>query len=98
MEITKALCLSTMHIKEQTARWLDAHHTDFGAPFTVWEGEHGYFIPTHWARPGYEPHEGFKRVPEELRACAMLADANDCSFLRLDNDGPVIDYLPTFEW
>lgn len=97
MEITKALCLSTVHIHPTTARWLDDGHNQIGnCPFTVWEASYGYFIPVCSAT---EPSEAWRAaVPDELQRLMLVAGTADCTFLRLDNDGPEVDGLPVFDW
>jgi hypothetical protein len=87
MEITKALCLSTAHIKPETAKWLDGG----SLPFTVWRSDYGWFM---YAGPDRD-REGF---PADLSACLDAAAEAECDFLRLDGDGPEVDGLETFEW
>lgn len=99
MEITKALCLSTVHISQESSRWLDRSHSDYGAPFTVWEGEHGYFFPSYFAT--LEPEEAATtraRIPADIWAVMEKAHAADCAFVRLDSDGPTVDDLPEYDW
>ena len=51
--------------------------------------------------------EGLKETSDMLRtagfslaidACVLVAHNNGCKFLRLDGDGPLIDFLPKFDW
>lgn len=94
MEITKALCLSTMHISQETARWLDERHKTYSSPFSIWEGEHGYFIPAYPAARD----EINKDIPADLMRVMCHAVMHECSFVRLDSDGPVEEGIETYEW
>lgn len=85
MEITKALCLSVAHISPATAQWLDSP----SPPFTVWSSEYGWFMFCHLEMEG---------IPEDLRICMGRALNLGCEFLRLDCDGPVVDFMQVYDW
>lgn len=97
MEITKALCLSTAHVKFHTIEWLDeklkGSRSPSYLPFTVWRSEHGYFIPVY--KIGQDGGAG---LPGDLIDCMERAVTYDCEFLRLDSDGPVMKGLKTYDW
>jgi hypothetical protein len=91
MEITKALCLSTAHISELTNDKL--HRQYLRLPLTKWHHpEYGWFISTHNAM------EQEANIPRDLFLLLCRAIMEDCTFLRLDRDGPIVEGIETYEW
>lgn len=101
MEIMKFLCLSTVHIDPETAKWLDGSPstvwmtvpTVHQLPFTVWKSEYGYFLSTTIL----DSQEHDITVPADLLACLRKASEAGCEWLRLDGDGPAVADLPDYE-
>jgi hypothetical protein len=101
MEILKALVLSTVHIRPDTADWLDGKPTTVWQvtptverlPFTVWRSEYGYFIAVSHI---LDSRAGDLTATDDLLACLGAASAAGCEWLRLDGDGPEMDGLPDY--
>lgn len=101
MEIMKFLCLSTVHIDPETAKWLDGEPstvwltvpTVHDLPFTVWKSEYGYFLSVEIL----DYRDSDIRVPADLLACLRKASEAGCEWLRLDGDGPAIEGLADYE-
>lgn len=92
MEFTKMLTLSTGHIQESTAKFLDNEERQ---DLVVYQKEtYGWFI---YLKTEHIQEE-LKRIPEELAKLIVLAKENDCSWLCLDCDGEVEEELPSFDW
>lgn len=97
LEITKMLTLSTAHISESTSEWLslepETNHLGLSVYEKTGSGEsYGWFIYlTKGAESG-------KNIPDDLKRCMQLARDMDAGVLCLDCDGPVLDYLPQYEW
>jgi hypothetical protein len=101
MEITKALCLSTAHIRPATGDWLEGKNPvpqpgKGSIPpkpsMTVWTSQYGYFIPLAIL----DTEDGLERLPGDLAAAMLRASAGGCEFLRLDGDGPEMADLPDY--
>ena len=91
LEITNMLTLSTAHIKEETAKMLDAGK-DCITVFS--KGGYGWFI--YVDKEVLE--ENKNSLPNDLLATIQLADENNCNWLCLDCDGEITEALPTYEW
>ena len=90
LEINKELVLSTSHVPEHTATYLNFHE-DTG--FTVYQCE--FTFRMHVSR-GSGVHDCDEHP--ELQVLAKLAQEQGCKWLVLDCDGNTYDELPTFEW
>ena len=96
-EITKMITLSTAHISEETARKLERdikHGTNY-VPLPVFnKAEYGWFI----CISSYLEMLNEIELPEDLKACCLLATENDCEWLCLDCDGIIVPDLSIYEW
>ena len=94
MEITCMLTLSTSHISKETAARLDDPD---GFSLECWLSiyntqDYGWWIFVDSANVYAED------MPDDLKACILLADANACEWLCLDCDGEILETLPTYDW
>ena len=86
-EIHKMLTLSTGHITKETSNLLDIDEME---TVVYRKDEYGWFV-TCWDLDD-------DTLPDDLRACAEYAEKNECDWLCLDCDGPVVDGLPVYHW
>lgn len=94
LQISKMLTVSSAHIKEETAQFLNDETRDelIVYPKLVY----GWFI---LANPGTEDFEAeLTRIPEELANLIRFAKENGCDWLCLDCDGDKVEGLPIFDW
>lgn len=92
LEITNLLTISTAHITESTAAFLDNKDRE---ELVVYEkGEFGWFI----ALTTYYLEDELKQIPDDLAKIIYFALGANCQWLCLDQDGDVINGLPTFDW
>lgn len=103
LETPRMLMLSTGHLTLDTAQRINADQRrvcqeprDEDLPLLFRKGDDGWFIPiigdvaeTLEDRPG---------CPADLIAIRKLAEANGCTWIMLDRDGPVVDALPSYDW
>lgn len=87
MEIDKMLTLSTAHIDQESANYLDEESDlvvyskhEFG--WFVYTGESTYLLT----------------VPEPLKRVIRFAQSKGCAWLCLDRDGQTIDELTIYNW
>jgi hypothetical protein len=91
-EIHKTLILSTGHVTRETAKLLEGgnvsgHMADWSTyGWVIWAKADNHGGPQHHA------------IPDDLQHTLDFARALDCEYLRLDSDGPRIDFLPYWEW
>jgi hypothetical protein len=96
LEIDKILTLSTGHVTNKDAVLLEedkgtvAYKDDYGFILYILEGNDGL----NSTMDIYQA-EGFSMAME---ACILFAHGKGCKFLRLDSDGPTVDFLPNFNW
>lgn len=88
-EIERSLVLSTAHISEATAALLGDHSEAEDFNVVVYAVEYGWLV---WADSA-----DFAGAPE-LSALLKLAREQGCKWIRFDQDGEVVEGLPTFEW
>lgn len=100
MEISRMLTLSTSHITQKTAEELEQRPAQFNSFWSAWDhlaiydkGSYGW-----WILVSELEYAELNQLPEDLAACCRFAKQNDCDWLCLDCDGPVEEYLPTYEW
>lgn len=86
--IEKALTLSTAHITEETARWLDTNPEQF---VIYQKKNYGWFISVREL-------EDFEGIPADLVFLIGYAMGCDCDWIQLDQDAGTINGLPTFDW
>jgi hypothetical protein len=89
MEITKALCLSTVHIRPATSTMLE----NDDLPLTVWRAGPGFFIPVYAANDV----ELSEQLPADLVRVMRYAILHECEFVRLDSDGPHVAGIDDYE-
>ena len=91
LEIERILVLSTAHITKETSELLEKEaHSDL-ANYVVHGYEYGWFVLV------YKLQEVTRKIPD-LGLCLKLAKDNQCKWVRLDRDGPIIDNLPQYSW
>lgn len=93
LEIQKMIILSTAHITEQTAKLLDKEPEENSMTISVYKkSEYGWFLPIE--NISYDT----AAVPEDLKKVIAFAKDHGCSWLCLDCDGPILEYLDTYKW
>jgi hypothetical protein len=86
--------ISTGHVREATARRLDA------TPFRQWPclggryGEYGWLVYAHDENSGM----GADAIPEVLFAVMSWSQKQGCDHVLFDRDGNIVDELPHFDW
>lgn len=91
-EIHKMLCLSTAHVSRETA---DDFENPVGMgtlPIFYEKREYGWFVVVS------KDVETDKDYPADIVEVLAYARARGCTWIMLDQDGPVIDGLRTWEW
>lgn len=93
-EIDRVLTLSTAHVSPETARMIDESPDTNQLTLPIYKkATFGYFIYLSGSS-----ERDIRCLPDDLRACIRLAQANDCSILCLDADAVPLRSLPTYEW
>lgn len=88
--------ISTAHVTADDVEYLSSL-VDIPTlgPLSVYEtAEYGWLVYTG-------PQAGIaddKIISPEFRALLEQANAQGCTFLRLDRDGPIVDRIPHFNW
>lgn len=90
MEINKMLTVSTGHISKETAELLDKDNI-YGL-VVYQKDEYGWFIFLS------EEDDYYAGIPDELLKLIKFAKDLGCSWLCLDRDGDVLEYLEVFDW
>lgn len=101
-EIQQALILSTAHISYSISTYLEVFAlNDESSWVVIPHRNYGWwvYVPSQdeeWqrARQLFDSHIGGTEFWELLN----LASSLNCQWLRIDQDGPIVDSLPTFEW
>ena len=92
--IVKMLELSTIHVKQETSKWLDEQVLLSCAIITIYDKEdYGWFIPLT------EETLSEPKVPKDLAIVLKYAKEHGCSWVMFDQDcdeGEVD--LPVYEW
>jgi len=84
-EFARMLVISTAHITNQTCNsYLPDHRAS-----CYLKGDYGHFLHVS------APHEG---DPDDLRDVLEMASKAGADWLMLDNDGPTLEGLPTYDW
>jgi hypothetical protein len=86
--VQKYLDLSTGHVSNDTALWLDSQPSSI---IMYPKGEYGWFV--YAASEEYDDD-----TPKDLIACIDHAKALDCTWIMFDADGELIEELPEYEW
>lgn len=92
LDITKTLTVSIVHIKRETASYLEKEDHEELIVYT--KGEYGWFI---YIGSEYLEEE-LEYAPEDLVQVIRFAQKQDCQWLVLDCDGEEVHELPTYEW
>lgn len=92
------LVVSTAHIKESTAQWLNKQVEQKSVNSEVIlfpKGEYGWFIYVN-----LDENDNIENlnIPEDLSKLLTITAQEDCYWLCLDRDGFEIDSLPRYEW
>ena len=100
LEITKMLTISTIHVKEETCKWLyevfeEQQPYDPVPPFYP-KGEYGFFV--YCDSESVDNAITDENCPEDLTMCMVFAFVNGCELLCLDCDGPIIEGLRKYKW
>jgi hypothetical protein len=91
-EITTMICLSTAHLTEKSSQDFEGPHKIGTMPIFYEKKGYGWFVYVTGMV------DGDKGYPDDLRAILAYARARGCTWIMLDQDGLVVDGLPTFEW
>ena len=86
LEIERTLVASTAHIPYSTSTYLN--------DLDIFDVEYGYKVYV----PEIDVIERIYGDHPELCSLLKLALVNSCRWLLLDQDGPVYDKLPQFNW
>ncbi len=85
LEITKMLTVSTSHIRDYPLMWeLESKAAELKSNDAV--------------LLSLNEDSAWPQLSTELKQLATLCQSNDCSYLRIDSDGPEIDGINTFTW
>ncbi|MDN5925703.1 MAG: hypothetical protein L0I29_01350 [Hyphomicrobiales bacterium] len=93
-EVRRFIVISTGHVTEKTAKFLD------GAPGDEWPclggkyGDYGWFLYAHDENCG----AGKDAIPDDLFAVMTWAREQRCDYVLLDCDGDQVDALPHYDW
>jgi hypothetical protein len=88
VEIEKMLVLSTSHLTEQTCNgWFEKHKEDFPCYEKIGAG---WFV--------HVVVDGVTEYPDDLQKCISLAIEIKCDWIMFDRDGPVLEYLLSYDW
>jgi len=89
MEIWKVFVLSTAHATKEDLEKAQIWITDMGAA-----DQYGVWIYAAIDRE-YFANRGFS---DAFWNCLNTALQNECTYVRFDRDGPVLNSLETFDW
>lgn len=84
--------LSTGHVSETTAKWLDKAITAQGIAGALWE--YGWFVYCVDENSGTDEYV----YPDDLWGVMCFARKHGFYWVRFDRDGDCIDGLPTYDW
>lgn len=90
---SKMMNLSTAHISEETAIWLQEGNHPSLIFYT--KSVYGFWI---MVPPEQEDWGNISDVPDELRTILHYANEHCCAWFMLDYDYDQVDGLPTFDW
>jgi hypothetical protein len=94
MSIEKAAVISTSHIDPETAKRL-TDSMDYVKEFGGWMFEYGWGFPCGWITPSQKEST---EAPACLAEAAVWALNQDCTYLFFDQDGEVLEELPSWDW
>lgn len=97
-EIHKMLVLSTAHITEAMAGYLE-QGTGPDDLVAFEKSDHGWFVVVSDADfPVDNEDDDWNIAVHEFNGLLTYARARGCTWIMLDQDGPVVDGLKTWEW
>lgn len=90
--IVKMLDVSTIHISEKTANWIDNQVQENN--FIIYpKSEYGWFLPCDLFLEERE-----KMIPSDLLIVLEYAFSNGCTWVMFDRDGLNNSNLPIYDW
>lgn len=92
-EIERTLVASTAHVSEEEMNLITTE--DYGSPYAVTPYEEGCYI---YLGETAEDKNKLAAHSLEFARLVEIARQQNCSYLRLDGDGPVYKDLKTFNW
>lgn len=94
--ISNMLEMSTVHITEETARWIDAQVIEENPTIIVYpKKDWGWLIHTH----DFHGNElTIDEIPNDLVFLFGMATGAQCSWIMLDSDAGIYEDLPQYEW
>ncbi|MBX9827962.1 MAG: hypothetical protein K2Y27_23575 [Xanthobacteraceae bacterium] len=93
-DIRRFIVVSTAHLTEQTARYLDK------TPASAWPcaggpyGEYGWFVYAHDENSGAGPGV----IPDDLFGVMTWGRQQGLDYILFDCDGSLIADLPSYDW
>jgi hypothetical protein len=91
-ELHSMICLSMGHVSKETAQDFEGPN-EFGTmPIFYEKREYGWFVYVS------KEVETDKDYPADIVDLLAYARARGCGWIMLDQDGPVVDGLKTWEW
>ena len=97
LEISKVLTLSTIHIKPETAKWIENKKNIEN--LAIYEkSEYGWFIFVEKDYLEELTEVVGNNIPQDLLDTMNFARLQGCEWLCLDCDGNEIDDLPSYDW
>ncbi len=97
LEITKTLTVSTGHVTKDTFKRLlnDGMLNEIGLPVYKKATDGDMFGLFVYIEPNCLD---YNKIPEDLAVLVKLAQDEGCGILCLDNDGPELENITTYEW
>jgi hypothetical protein len=98
LETAVVVTASTAHVLKEEAN-PDDPTTLYGR--SIWPSEYGFFVYIGLDNPddSWPNLDDYPDEPSEgLLAVIALARASGATWLRLDQDGPVLDNIPSYDW
>jgi transcriptional regulator with XRE-family HTH domain len=99
MEIANMMVLTTGHVMQETAKWLDSKDKN---PIIVYpKGEYGWIIPLFddlFIMLKELDEQGGLEVPNDLLNVLHFAYKHGCTWVMFDCDADAVDGLPSYEW
>lgn len=94
--VERLLVISTCHITREVSKY---DNDDACFDGIVWEPvNYGYFIRYWTPATDEEREEHWEMWPECIRSVIKVAENLRCNRVLLDQDGPEIADIPTYDW
>lgn len=93
-EIRRLVVVSTAHLTETTAKYLDR------TPASEWPCVGGPYAGYGWFVHASEENlgEGFSAIPDDLFSVMTWARRQGCGYVLFDCDGYQVEGLPVHDW